>query len=167
MINKCLAASLAACLACGGGSHNATDARGSADASTIDAAGSTSGSGQITDESGSGIADAMLCVINRTDIPCATTGLDGNFKIDFPDVSGSDLAFEATATGFLGVTLTDAEPTTVPGETAIVFPSSVPLFSEAQATALLGSGSGGAGFTFPRSASRVRPQGRSRAPRQR
>jgi hypothetical protein len=141
---------VAACLACGGGSHSTSDApRGSADASTIDAAGSTSGSGQVTDESGSGIADAMVCVINRSDIPCVIADIDGNFKIDFPDVSGSDLAFEATATGFLGLVLTEHEPTNVAGETSIVYPSTIPLFSESQATALLGSGSAGAGFTFP------------------
>jgi hypothetical protein len=99
--------------------------------------------GQVSDESGSGIANAMVCILDPN--KCQTTDGNGNFTFPVPVLPGAKLAVETTAEGYLGVMSLEAQPVEGSGTTAALFPSGITLLTDTEAAATLGSD----GFSYP------------------
>ena len=98
--------------------------------------------GTVVEHNGGGaIAGARICVVDRSDIPCATSGTDGSYTISIPTwTTDVDFALNATAAGHLGFTWLLHES---PGNAS--WPAMQQLYDDAAATDLMNH----AGFTYP------------------
>ena len=140
---------LAAPFACGGSSGAKPDAaRDAAHDAPVDA-GSLSFSSMVDDyQTGSGIANAQVCVPTNSAVACTATDGSGNFTLVFPGSALVNNAVSATAEGYLAaVTLGENGTTVTSMGTATTVAGGTPLLMEsAFAAQLLGSD---AGFTVP------------------
>ena len=104
----------------------------------------TTVTGRVRDSNGNGIENATICILNDS-TPCVSTDGSGDFTFQVPSLPGADLAVEIAAPGYLGVTSLAAEPADSIGTMATIFPADITLFTDPEATTMLGS----AGFTYP------------------
>ncbi|HUJ58290.1 MAG TPA: carboxypeptidase-like regulatory domain-containing protein [Kofleriaceae bacterium] len=124
--------------------HPASPDAPPADAPPIDAAPAVL-SGTVTDESSNPIAGAKVCILGHPEVACATTDANGGWTLEVPFLPPPppiELAWSYTATGYLG--FVGLEDEAVAG--AYIYYSSVPLFDDTMATAMLATQ---AGFTYP------------------
>jgi len=90
---------------------------------------------------GAAIPGARICVVDLSDIPCATSASDGSYTISMPVwTTDVDFAFNATAAGHLGSTWLLHE---APGDAS--WPTVQQLYDDAAATDLMSH----AGFAGP------------------
>jgi len=86
------------------------------------------------------IAGARVCIVDRPEIPCATTDANGAYDLTMPAWTAEvDIAFNVTAAGHLGFTGLVHE---MPGSVTWL---SAQLYDDAGATNMLAK----AGFTYP------------------
>jgi len=109
--------------------------------SAPDAAPLFSAAGSVVDSGSAAtpITGASVCILDHSEIPCATTNGLGEYSIDLPALTTPplDVAMNVTATGYLGFTgLTVGHG----------WFSTVPLIDDASATAMLQTQ---AGFEYP------------------
>jgi hypothetical protein len=94
----------------------------------------------IENPGGGPIANALICIVGRPEIPCAASGTDGKYTLTIPAwTTGVDMAFNVTAAGHLGSTGLVHE---TPGSINWV---SHPLYTDAAAADLLRP----TGFAYP------------------
>ncbi|HEY3801886.1 MAG TPA: hypothetical protein VGL61_04730 [Kofleriaceae bacterium] len=97
------------------------------------------------------IAGATVCILDHSEIPCATTDGNGAYSIELPAVTASplDVAMNASAEGYLGFTGITAGYFGSGGSIVSTGPgwfSTIPLMSDATAAAILETQ---AGFQYP------------------
>jgi hypothetical protein len=96
------------------------------------------------------IAGATVCILDHSEIPCATTNGNGIYSIELPALTASplDVAMNVTAEGYLGFTGITAgyvgSASIVP--TGPAWFSTIPLMSDATAATILEAQ---AGFQYP------------------
>nr|HEX4317580.1 hypothetical protein [Kofleriaceae bacterium] len=113
------------------------------DAVVPDGADTFSLGGQIVDIGGVAVGGAQICMAGGVTSPCATTDSLGDYTIAIPgQPPDTSITEVVTATGF--PTLQTLQTEEEPGE--FIWSSTIPIYSDAEAAALLGSA---AGFTFP------------------
>ena len=127
--------------ACGSSPPASPDASAPADAMPAADGGVTTLHGTINDTGKHPLAGATLCVLDHPDLACATTGADGAWQLQLPVPPSAQLAFEASATGYLGQVVLETESMDV-----VTWPSDFYLQTDAEAAAELNAK---AGFTFP------------------
>jgi hypothetical protein len=91
-------------------------------------------------KAGAPIANARICIVDRPEIPCATSAADGSYTLSIPAwTTPVDIAFNVTAARHLGSTGLVHEK---PGSVVWL---SHPLYDDAGAAELMNH----AGFTYP------------------